>query len=141
MPFEVFQKSSAPLARVPSVTIQKRGLISMNRSAHALIGSPDAVELLYDPERKLIGLRPSVETDPNAYPARPQSAKTGKGPILVAGTKFTQFYGIDTTQSLRYVPTAEDGMLIIDVSKPGQIVSSNRSSAGASNEESDDDAD
>lgn len=126
MPFEVFEKSSAPLARVPSVTIQKRGIISINRAAHTLIGSPEAVELLWDGERKLIGLRPSKETEPNAYPARPQSAKTGKGPIVIAGTMFTQYYKIDTSQSLRYRPSVEDGILVIDISKPGQVVSSNR---------------
>lgn len=126
MGFEVFQKSSAPVSRVPSVTLQKKGLLSINRAAHALIGSPEAVQLLWDPERRVMGLKPVPEADPNGYPARPQSAKTGKGPILVAATKFTQFYDIDTTTSLRYVPFAEDGVLCIDVSKPGQPVTSNR---------------
>ncbi len=40
MAFEVFKKGSAPISSVPSVTVQKRGLISMNRSAHVLIGAP-----------------------------------------------------------------------------------------------------
>lgn len=128
MGFETYQKGSAPMPRVPSVTLQKRGLLSVNRAAHALIGSPDAVELLWDPERHVIGLKPATETDPNAYPARPQTAKTGRGPILVAGTKFTQYYAIDTTSSMRYVPFEEDGILCIDISKPGQPVTSNRTS-------------
>jgi hypothetical protein len=130
--FTVFQKSSAPLARIPSVTIQKKGLLSLNRAAHALIGSPEFVELLWDEERHVIGLRATEETNPNAYPARPQSAKADKGPILVAGTTFTQFYKIDTAESRRWVPTVEDGdILAIDLSRPGQPVTSNRHGVGA----------
>lgn len=132
MGFEVFQKSSAPLAKVPSVTIQKKGLFSLNRAAHAMIGSPEYVELLWDGQRRVIGLRPAEETNVNAYPARAQQAKSDKGPILVAGTTFTQFYKIDTTESRRWVPTKEDGdILAIDISTPGQPVTSNRHGRGA----------
>lgn len=126
MAFEVFQKGSAPLPKVPSVTIQKRGLLSLNRAAYALIGSPNAVELLWDPDQRVIGIRPSDEANPNAYPARPQS-KAGKGPILVAGSMFTQYYEIDTAQSLRYVPVEQGGILCIDLTHPGQPVNNNRS--------------
>lgn len=126
MAFEVFEKKSAPLAKIPSVTVQRRGLISLNRSAHALIGSPEAVEFLWDGERRIIGLRATEETNPNAYPVRPQSSKSEGGPVLVAGSAFTKFHGIDTSKAYRYVPTLEDGILCIDVSEPGQPVTSNR---------------
>jgi hypothetical protein len=126
MGFVVYEKGSAPVATVPAVTVQKKGLIALNRAAYALIGDPEAVELLWDADRKVIGLRPSEVTNPNAYPARPQSANPTKGPILVAGTKFTQFIGMDTSRALRWVPTVEDEILCIDISKPGQVASSNR---------------
>ncbi len=134
MGFEVFQKSSAPLAKVPTVTVQRRGLFSLNRSAHALIGSPAAVELLWDAERRVIGLRPADLMNPNAYPARPQQSGSDKGPVIVAGTAFTQFYGIDTKETRRWVPTEEDGILCVDISQPGQKVTSNRRSAGTRGE-------
>lgn len=129
MGFELFQKNSAPLAKVPTVTIQRKGLFSMNRSAYALIGTPAAVELLWDAERQIIGLRPTEETNPNAYPARPQQPKSDRGPVLVAGTAFTQFYKIDTSQTQRWVPVEEGGILCVDISKPGQKVTSNRQKA------------
>lgn len=126
MAFEVYQKGSAPVATVPSVTIQKRGLISLNRAAHAMIGSPNAVELLWDPDRRVVGIRPADENNPNAYPARPQNTKSGKGPVLVAGTLFTQYIGLDTSQAMRWAPTEEDGVLCVDLSQPGHKATGNR---------------
>lgn len=36
-PFEVFDKCHAPMRGAPSVTIQKRGIVSINGAAHALL--------------------------------------------------------------------------------------------------------
>lgn len=131
MGFEVFQKSSAPVSKVPTVTIQRRGLISMNRAAHGLIGAPDFVELLYEGERKIVGIRATTEDNPNAYPARPQSTANNKGPIMVAGTVFTRFYDIPTEESRRWVVYVEDDILCVDLMKESQRVTSNRSGRNA----------
>lgn len=127
MGFEVFQKTSAPLAKVPSVTLQKTGVLSLNRAAMALIDTPTYVELLWDADRKVMGLRAAAEANPNAYPARPQNAKADKGPILVAAGTFAQYYKIELEASRRWTPFVEEGVLCIDMSQPGQLVSSNRS--------------
>lgn len=138
MGFEVFQKSSAPVSKVPTVTLQKRGLMSLNRAAHALISSPEFVELLWDADRRIIGLRPAEESNPNAYPARPQSKESDKGPILVAGAVFTRHYDIPTEESRRRVVTAEDGILCIDLNQEGQLATSNRSGRHAKDAAADD---
>lgn len=129
MAFEVFEKGSAPLPTVPAVTIQKRGLMSINRAAFALIGSPNAVELLWDKERRIIGIRGAEATNPNAYPARPQTASSNRGPMLVAGNLFTRYIELDTSVAKRWTPTIEDGVLCIDLKTPGQKVLSNRQRA------------
>ena len=129
MAFKVFEKGSAPVATVPSATIQKRGMISLNRAAFNLIGAPSAVQLLWDEERRVIGLQAAAIDSPNAYPARPQSAKADKGPVLIAGSLFTRFIGLDTSDAHRWVPAVEDGILCIDLNKPGQKVLSNRAKA------------
>ncbi len=135
MPFEVFKKASAPIPTVPSVTVQKRGLISLNRAAYALIGSPDAVELLWDADDQRIGLRPSALESPDAYPARPQTPDSSRGPILIAGNLFTRYIGLDTSSAKRWVPQVEDGILIIDLNVEGQPVSSNRRGTGETTQE------
>lgn len=126
MGFIVYEKGSAPIATVPSVTVQKRGLLSINRAAFALMKEPAAVELLWDADRRIVGLRPVPIEDPNAYPVRAQVANSTRGPLLIAGNLFTKFIGLNTDEAHRWTPYMEDGILCLDVSKPGAKVNSNR---------------
>lgn len=125
MGFEVFDKRMAPLAKAPSVTIQKKGIFSINRAAHNLIGAPETVELLFDKEASVIAMRPSDES--HAYSIRPQTA-SGTGQVLLSASAFTQYYDIDTKVSRRYKPYEQDGMLCIDVGGPSVEVIGNRAS-------------
>lgn len=123
--FEVFTKRMVPLAKQPYVTIQRRGVISLNAAAHAAIGSPEAIELLYDRDERLVGLRAVDATAEHAYPIRGQAGKPS-GPFMVSGTAFVRHYGIDTSASRRWLGSAEDGLLVIDLKQPGTVVTSNR---------------
>lgn len=129
MGFQVYEKGSAPVSTTPSITIQRRGTMSLNRAAYELLEKPDGVELLWDGDRRAIALRPSALTNQNAYPVRSQSSHADKGPWMVAATLFTQFIGLDTTDAYRWTPTLENGLLVIDVSKPGSKATSNRTRA------------
>lgn len=130
--FETFTRRMIPLVKKPSVTIQKRGTLSFNKAAHVALGSPKAVELLYDKTRKIIGIRPVDPTIEHAYPMRPQANKDD-GPYIVAGGAFTKYYGIPTDESRRWFVDVEDGILLIDLRRPGQVVTSNRSGSGRMN--------
>ncbi len=123
MGFEVFDKRMAPLAKAPSVTIQKRGIFSINQAGHKLIGEATSVELLFDKERGIIALRPSDE--PHAYGIRQQSARDS-GQVILSATAFTQYYDIDTTVSRRYKPYTEGELLCIDLNGPSAEVRGNR---------------
>lgn len=129
MGFEVFEKGSAPVSSVPSVTIQKRGLFSLNDAAYRLIGEPTFIEFLWDPKERLIALRPTDESNLNGYPARRQNSRKGTGPVLIAGTMFSKFIEIDTTSARRWTPTKQDSMLVIDLKEEGNLVISNRNRA------------
>ena len=128
MPFEVFDKRMTPLAKAPAVTIQKRGVISLNKAAHELIESPDTVELLFDADRQVMALRPADDTSPHAYGVRAGSKK-GPGQAMVSATAFTQHYGIDTTATRRWRPFVEDGMLCIDLTQTGTVIEGNRANS------------
>ena len=54
--FEVFTRRMVPLVKQPTATLQKRGTMSLNKAAHVALGSPDAVELLYDRAEQIIGM-------------------------------------------------------------------------------------
>ncbi|MBP0080207.1 hypothetical protein B0F69_24320 [Rhodococcus hoagii] len=123
MAFEVFDKRMSPLAKAPSVTIQKRGIFSINKAAHALIGEPATVELLFDKENDVIALRPSTEA--HAYAFRPQSSRD-TGQVVMSATAFTQYFDIDTSVSRRFKPYEKDGMLCIDLRGPSVKVVGNR---------------
>lgn len=125
MGFEVFDKRMAPLAKAPSVTIQKRGIFSINKAAHKLIGEPATVELLFDKDNQIVALRESDQ--PHAYAIRPQSQRRDTGQVILSATAFTQFYEIDTSISRRYKPYERDGMLCIDLKGPSVEVVGNRS--------------
>ncbi|WP_369197603.1 hypothetical protein [Streptomyces djakartensis] len=136
--FETFTKRMAPLVKQPFVTIQKRGTLSLNAAAHALLGKPDAVELLYDRDEQIVGLRAVPKGSEHAYPLRSQGGKS-VGPYIVSGTAFAKYYKIDTEVSRRWVASLVDDVLCIDLKQEGTVVTSNRSasqSADTSNESS-----
>lgn len=126
MGFAVFEKGSAPVSTVPAVTIQKRGLFSLNDASYKLLGEPETIQFLWDADEKLIALKPSARDDLNGYPARRQSSTKGHGPVLVAGSMFCKFIGLDTTHAKRWTPRKQDELLIIDLKEPGALVISNR---------------
>jgi len=121
MNFEIFDKRMAPLAKAPSITIQKRGIFSINKAAHKLIGEPETVELLFDKEAQVIAMRQSSES--HAYTIRPQSKK-------------------DTSVSRRYKPFAQDTpmgkMLCIDLKGESVEVHGNRGKSKVSDESEED---
>jgi hypothetical protein len=125
MPFEVFDKRMTPLAKAPSVTIQKRGVISLNKAAHDLVDNAETVELLYDRDRQVMALRAADDSSPHAYAVR-NGSKRGPGQAIVSATAFTQHYGIDTTATRRWKPFIEDGMLCVDLTQEGTVITGNR---------------
>lgn len=137
MGFEVFDKRMAPLAKAPSVTIQKRGIFSINKAAHKLIGEPESVELLFDKDAQIIAMRRSNES--HAYVIRPQTAREA-GQVILSATAFTQYFDIDTSVSRRFKPYVQDEMLCIDLRGPATEVRGNRAKREASKEPEGDDA-
>lgn len=128
MPFELFDKRMTPLAKAPSVTIQKRGVISLNKAAHDLVGNAETVELLYDRDRQVMALRAADDSSPHAYAVR-KGSRRGPGQAIVSATAFTAHYGIDTTATRRWKPFVEDGMLCVDLATEGTVITGNRSKA------------
>jgi hypothetical protein len=129
--FEVFTRRMIPLVKQPSVTIQKRGTMSFNKAAYVALGSPKAVELLYDRAQKIIGVRAVSPDLEHAYPMRPQANKDD-GPFIVSGSAFTKYYGINTDQARRWTVVIEDDVLCIDLTEPGTVVTSNRNGSARS---------
>lgn len=133
MGFELFDKRQAPMRGAPSVTVQKRGIISINGAAHALIDRAMVVELMFDRERKVMALRPA-EPSTRSYELRKPSPS---GQTLLSATAFTQAYDINTSVSRRFEPFVEEGMLCIAVEGPSTVVQSNRTKNQSADRSSD----
>ena len=123
--FEVFKKRMVPYAKQPYVTLQKRGILSFNKSAYAALGSPEAVELLYDRDSRVIGVRPIDARAEHAYPIRSALTKSGSS-YLVSGTAFVQYYGIPAETSIRYAAFKDGDVLCMDLNGEGTEVSAAR---------------
>jgi hypothetical protein len=133
--FERFTKRMVPLTKSPYVTLQKRGIMSLNKSAWVLMDSPAAVEFFYDAQEKIIAMRGIDPAAEHAYPMR--GVKTD-GPFVVSGTAFTKYYEIPTEVSTRYPAYIEDGYLCVDLKQEGTEVTSNRVRRDSKNAASDD---
>lgn len=116
MPFKEFDKRAASTSKDPFVTIQRRGPFGLNKAAYELMGSPEAVTLLYDEEEELIGFKPASTTNPRAFPVRVQGSNSSS--YLIAGQKFTKFHGINTDTARRYGVELRDGILVVDLRAP-----------------------
>jgi hypothetical protein len=113
MGFEVYDKRRASVSKHPYVTMQRRGPFSFNRAAYELMGSPEAIELLYDRDEERIGFRPASPDRPQAFPVRAQ----GKNSVthIVAGQSFANHYGLDVSVARRYPVRMEDEILVLDL--------------------------
>jgi hypothetical protein len=125
--FEVFKKNRMPSKVQPSVTIQRRGAISLNTAAFEAIGSPSHVELLYDRDERLIGLRSSDEATPHAYLVR--GVGQNEATHVVSGKAFLTYYDIPQDVARRWAAEERDGVLVVDLKQPGTEVSGHNSRA------------
>jgi hypothetical protein len=125
MPFETFKRQRPPVSPEPALTIQKRGTLSLNAAAYEALDSPEGIELLYDRDERLIGLRKIAPTVDHAYVVRP----LGRGGTnwLISGRSFTRFYGIPTEPARRWLARTDGDMLVVDLKEPGTEVVGARS--------------
>lgn len=112
--FESFDRRQIPAQTRPIATLQRKGLLSLNQAAILALSEPEALELLYDPKARVVGLKPMPISENKAYPVRQQR---GTHSYMVSLTRLCNYYGIDTSTALRYAPTMMDGVLVIELDK------------------------
>ena len=120
--FEVYDRKSKPVVTQPLVTLQASGTFSMNRAAYEALCSPNAVDLLYDSEERIVGFRAAEEEDPHSYPIKPQQNSLN---YQTAGRAFCNYYGIEIGTARRFAAKMFDDILAIDLNDSYQIVSRN----------------
>lgn len=116
--FEEFQRGTGPTTE-PALTIMKRGVALLNKSAYLALGQPEAVKLLFDRKRRVIGLRPVQPDERNAYRIR---KKGDSATYQVGMTAFLASHGIDATISRRWKAQMVEGVLAVDTREPATEV-------------------
>ncbi len=76
------------------------------------------------PHNAIVGLRPMDARAGNAYFVRPTAG--ARGPYVMSAMAFTNFYDIDTTQTMRWNAHLDEGILCIDLNDAATPVTSNR---------------
>ena len=128
--FEIFNRGLLTLKCEPHVTIQKRGALSINRSAFVALCAPDAVELLFDRRATVIGLRPVRPNADHAYPVR-RSSRADTGPWVISAMAFLHYYDIDLGKTRRWCAYLDRGVLCVDLNVEPTVVQSNRTPRNA----------
>lgn len=94
-----------------TVSIQKSGAVTWNQSAHEALGQPELVDILFDEERKLLGLRPTSKADGSFRVRRLGPQNTW----ITSARGALRRVGLLPTSAFRQVARLEDGILYISV--------------------------
>jgi hypothetical protein len=113
--FELYVKGLIPREERPALTVLKRGAISFNQAAYGALGEPRAVQLLFSPQARVIGLRGTSPEHPSAHPVRRQKQTRS---FLVAAKGFLRHYGISFEVSRRYRGELRGNTLVFDLTEP-----------------------
>ncbi len=116
----VFKQQGSRSASTKRVSLSVRGVITLNQLAYEELGSPQAVELLFDPEEKLIGLRPVEKSVRHGYRVR----KQGKNNSYLIGAKaFCNFNSIEHSETKAFNEVAmDDDVMVLNLKQMTPIV-------------------
>jgi hypothetical protein len=95
--------------KVAFVSVLAGGNVGMNKAAYKMWGEPEACQVMYDPERRRLALKPVSPEDPNSFNLYWDSRQ-------VPCKSLFDYYGVEITQSRRYHdPKVIDGVLVVDL--------------------------
>ena len=92
------------------VSLRAGGVLGVNKAADQMFGKPSAVRLMFDPERRRIGIAPTDKNDPRGW-----VDEWRRGGFQIPAKRFCEHYGITPAQSTRYTPKVIEGVLIIEL--------------------------
>lgn len=99
----------------PRVTLNKRGVMLLNRRAVEAIKAPAAVVLLFDKNNGVIGLLPAEADRRNAFPVK-QKDRSGNHTIHV--NPFCRHFKIKVDATVQFEDVEiDEGLMRLDLSK------------------------
>ena len=98
------------------VTLNSRGVMLLNKAAYECMGSPGAVELLFDEEEGVIGLKPKDLRHQNAFPLKSKWVDKKKYQYrLISASPFCKHFDIKPKGTILFTqPDMDnDGTLLL----------------------------
>jgi len=129
MAWEIFTKESKVRSTAPVLTIGKKlGRCTLNRAA-AMLFDKEPVEyvlILWDKEKRKVGLRPIGKKDPRAFAIRYLRSKDKDHAVVAAafsGVTFLHHIGYDLSTTKSYPIKWNEGESIFEVDIPAEKLS------------------
>jgi hypothetical protein len=117
--FVTFVRNTASHSHsVAYISIQRSGQIAFNFRAYQMLDTAEAVELLYAPDETIVGFRKQPVQTPGVFEFRKHP--NGRSYILQAAS-FCRFFGLDITESRRYVAQRYEDVIGIEITQPAAV--------------------
>ncbi len=111
--WEEFTQKSTVNADTIRVSLNARGNFALNQKAVDLLGSPEAIVLMYDRANRLIGLKASSPDIDHAYELKRQGTSQS---YFLRAKSFCNFYGLDIADTVVFNDAKwEDGMIVLQI--------------------------
>lgn len=113
MGFETYVPQRGPSSSKSSIRILRNGDISVSPGAYdTWFKGADYVELLYDPKRKKVGLKPRPKSGKSTYKLR--RSPQGGARRYVSGGQFLANYGIRVTKARSFEAKWNDAQKVVE---------------------------
>ena len=98
------------------VTLDSRGVVRLNKRAYEVLGMPAAVKLMYDEDRRVIGLVPHDAKHANAFPVKQKDKWLNR---VIHTASFCRHFGIDIRRTVLFnaVDIDREGMMRLDLNR------------------------
>ncbi len=107
--------------REPRVTLGHKGTFYLNGIAYELLGSPAAVEMLFDGNRRIIGMRPIDPRKRNAFSVKHH----GKGGSYkrISAAAFCRHFRLKTAETVLFeeIDVDNEGIMKLDLARVTRV--------------------
>lgn len=123
MPLQEFTAArTKSRAKEPRLGVQKNGRVSLNSVALEMLGNPESLVLLFDPETYEFGIRAGRSGEAHAYPIRREVNASATAGGNVSSLALWNYYEVDYSKLLgSYVARQEGKVLVISLRKKGAV--------------------
>jgi len=112
--YELFTFKNSPFAPGLQVSIQAHRNMTFNLAVYEALGKPAAVQLLYNRERRSVGLRAADPDAPGAFRVRKQERSFS---YVFSAFSFLNYYDLKEDRARRFNAELHGDMITFDLDK------------------------